>query len=159
MQVGRKLWLGAWPAHPLQSVFFLRWGTLWTCLTLSPCWTWLQNPPFLCTPGWREVPSTKACHCPLPWAWRMPCPKARVGLWPAESPISSVPVELAVCGIQEAERFIVRDSWDASVEKPGPASGSNRPKTQQLPVKWNKMSSKLGLQNKEFATSLLPGPT
>lgn len=152
----KKTLVGGTACPPLQSVIFLRWGKLWTCLTLSPCWTWVQNRPFLCTQGWRKVWNTKTCHCLLPWAWRMPCPKARVGLWPAESAISSMPVELCVgsrrlsglfCGTPGMQAWRNQDQLR-----------EQQTKTEQLPVKWNKMPSKLGLQNKEFATSLLPVP-
>lgn len=91
---------------------------------------------------------------PLPWAWSMPCPKARVGLWPAESPICSIPVELCVGSRRLSDLFYGTPGMQAWRNED--QLWEQQTKTEQLPVKWNKMPSKLGLQNKEFATSLLP---
>lgn len=94
---------------------------------------------------------------PLP-PTRLPllCAKARVGLGPEDSPTSSIPVELCVGSSRLSDLFSGppgRQAWRNQDQV-----WEQQTQTEQLPVKWNKMSSKLGLQNKEFATSLLPVP-
>lgn len=81
---GRSTLIGGTSWLPSVGLPLLRWGKLWPRLTLTPCWTWVQNGLFLCTRGWRKAPSPNTCRCPLPasllpWAWRLPWTKARVG--------------------------------------------------------------------------------